>query len=153
MSLSERLDSFQRRRTWSGYPLAVLYKFFDDTGGHLTALITYYAFLSLFPLLLLASTLLSVIVQGDADTQHRLLSSALAQFPVIGEQLSSPERLSGGVSGAVVGVLGALYGGLGARTPSRPVVAPCCCSSRSGRRWSSRRRCRQSEVGSATSGA
>jgi uncharacterized BrkB/YihY/UPF0761 family membrane protein len=37
----------------------------------------------------------------------------LSQFPVIGSQLHQPEGLSGGTVAVVVGVLGALYGGLG----------------------------------------
>ena len=47
------LDRFQRRHRWAGLPLAVLWKFLDDEGTYLAALITYYGFLSLFPLLLL----------------------------------------------------------------------------------------------------
>ena len=113
MSVTDRLDHYQRRHPWAGYPIAVLYKLFDDGGGHLAALITYYAFLSLFPLLLLASTILSVVLRGDPQTQQAVLRSALSQFPVIGEQLKQPEHLSGGVAGVVVGVLGAVYGGLG----------------------------------------
>jgi membrane protein len=113
MSLTDRVDAYQRRHARAGYPIAVLYKFFDDTGGHLAALITYYAFLSLLPLLLLASTLLAVVLQGDAGAQHAVLTSALRQFPVIGDQLKQPQQLSGGTLGVVVGSLGALYGGLG----------------------------------------
>ncbi len=41
-----------------GFPLAVLSKFVDDQGGYLAALLTYYGFLSLFPLLLLLVTVL-----------------------------------------------------------------------------------------------
>ena len=53
MSLVDRFDAFQRRHPVIGFPLGVIYKFFDDSGGYLAALITYYAFVSLFPLLLL----------------------------------------------------------------------------------------------------
>lgn len=113
MSLTDRVDAFQQRRAWAGYPLAVLYKFFDDGGGHLAALITYYSFLSLFPLLLLASTLLGVVLQGHPHLQQEVLSSALAQFPVIGKQLATPQQLNGGTAAVVIGALGALYGGLG----------------------------------------
>ena len=113
MSITERLDAYQRRHARVGYPIAVLYKFFDDTGGHLAALITYYGFLSLFPLLLLASTVLSVVLSGNPHAQQALLSSALQQFPVIGPQLARPERLSGGALGVLIGSVGALYGGLG----------------------------------------
>ena len=113
MGVTERLDTYQRRHPRASFPLAVLYKYVDDGGGHLAALLTYYAFLSLFPLLLLASTILSVVLSGDPSAQHAVLRSALSQFPVIGPQLSQPQRLSGGTVGVVVGLLGAVYGGLG----------------------------------------
>ena len=51
-------DAFQQRHRWVGMPLAVVYKYADDQGGFLAALITYYAFLSLFPALLLGFLLL-----------------------------------------------------------------------------------------------
>ena len=94
-------------------PLAVLYKYLDDQGGYLAALMTYYAFASLFPLLLILATVLGIVLNGDAGEQNRLLHSALAEFPVIGGQLQAPKGLSGGAAGLTVGVLGALYGGLG----------------------------------------
>jgi YihY family inner membrane protein len=113
MGVADRLDRFQRARPWTGFPLAVLYKFFDDNGSYLAALIAYYAFVSLFPLLLLASTVLGYVLAGDAELQHRILTSALSQFPVVGGQLQEPSRIGGGVVGLVVGVLGALYGAMG----------------------------------------
>lgn len=93
--------------------MGVLYKYFDDSGGYLAALITYYAFVSLFPLLLLMSTVLGYVLAGDPELQHRVLHSALSQFPVVGNQLGDPKRIGGGPIGLVIGVLGSLYGGLG----------------------------------------
>ena len=113
MSVTTWVDRFQRRHRAAGYPIAVLYKYFDDTGGHLAALITYYGFLSLFPLLLLAATVLGIVLSGDPQAQHAVLDSALSQFPVIGQQLQQPARLGGGTAGLLIGGLGALYGGLG----------------------------------------
>lgn len=113
MGLADRIDALQDRHPWLSFPTAVVYKFVDDQGGYLAALITYYAVVSTFPLLLLASTALSWVLVGDPDLQQRVLDSALSQFPVIGDQLSQPTHLSGGVAGVLIGVLGALYGGLG----------------------------------------
>jgi YihY family inner membrane protein len=113
MSIVERVDGFQRRHPRVGFPLAVLYKYVDDGGGYLAALIAYYAFLSLFPLLLLSATVLGIVLSGDPALQQRVLSSALSQFPVVGDQLGQPKRLSGGGVGLVVGVLGSLYGAMG----------------------------------------
>jgi len=71
MSMTERLDRMQRRHPVLGFPLAVLYKFVDDQGSYLAALITYYGFLSLFPLLLLTSVL-GFVLSGDAHLQQRV---------------------------------------------------------------------------------
>ncbi len=112
-SMTERLDGFQQKHTWAGFPLGLVYKFVDDQGGYLAALITYYGFLSLFPLLLLLTSVLGIVLRNDAHLQHQILSSALAQFPVIGTQLGDPRGLGGGVKAIVIGSLAALYGGLG----------------------------------------
>jgi YihY family inner membrane protein len=108
-----RVDRFQREHAWTGFPLAVLYKFFDDQGNYLAALIAYYAFVSMFPLLLLAATILGYVLSGNPSLQQHILTSALSQFPVVGDQLQEPSRIGGGATGLVIGILGALYGGLG----------------------------------------
>ena len=108
-----RLDALQRRNRGVGFVLAVVYKFVDDQGGYLAALIAYYAFISLFPLLLLLTTGLGVVLADHPSLQQRLVDSALGEFPIIGDQLGQPRRLSGGVAGVVIGVVGALYGGSG----------------------------------------
>jgi membrane protein len=113
VTIAERPDRFQRKHPWAGLPLAVVYKYFDDFGTYLAAILTYYGFVSLFPLLLLLSTVLSFILSGDQRLQHELLTSALHQFPVIGQELGEPGHLSGGLAGLLVGILGCLYGGLG----------------------------------------
>jgi inner membrane protein YhjD len=113
VGLTGRLDRYQRRHRGAGFPIAVVYKFADDDAHFLAALITYYGFLALFPVLLLASTVLGLVLRGDPELQQRLLESALAELPVIGAQLETPERLGGGVLGLVVGSAVALYGGLG----------------------------------------
>ena len=113
MGVAERLDAVQRRHPAAGFPLAVLYKYVDDQGGYLAALIAYYAFVSLFPLLLLLSTVLGLVLVGHPALQDQVLHSALSQFPVIGDQIGEPRRLGGGVGGLVIGGVGALYGGLG----------------------------------------
>ncbi|WP_040337189.1 YihY/virulence factor BrkB family protein [Candidatus Blastococcus massiliensis] len=113
MALVDRLDRLQRRHPAAGFPIAVVYKYVDDSGPFLAALITYYAFVSLFPLLLLATTILGTVLAGNPELQERLIDSALSQLPVVGDQLGEPQGLGGGTLGVVVGVLGALYGALG----------------------------------------
>jgi YihY family inner membrane protein len=107
------VDRTQRRYRVLGFPLAVIYKFFDDQGNYLAAALTYYAFVAIFPLLLLASSIFGFILQGNPDLQDAALNSALSTFPIIGEQLGRPEGLRGSTSAVVVGTLAALYGALG----------------------------------------
>jgi membrane protein len=113
MSAVERLDAFQQRHRWAGFPVAVVYKYADDQGAYLAALITYYGFLSVFPLLLLASSLLGFVLQGDDELRLRILDSALSQFPVIGEQLADPAGLRGSGVALVIAFAGSVYGALG----------------------------------------
>lgn len=113
LALTERLDRFQRSHPAAAFPLAVVYKYVDDYGGYLAALIAYYAFVSLFPLLLLLSTVLGFVLAGHSDLQAQVIASALHEFPVVGDQLSQPQRMGGGAVGLVVGILGSVYGGLG----------------------------------------
>jgi membrane protein len=109
-----RLDDFQRRHDWLGLPLAVIYKYNDDQGSYLAALITYYGFVSLFPLLLLAVSVLGFVLHGNPGLQHTILRSAVSNFPIIGKQLRTNVRGYGGSgAGLAVGVLGSVYGGLG----------------------------------------
>ncbi len=114
MSVTARLDRFQRSHPVAAFPLAVVYKFFEDSGFYLAAIITYYAFLALFPLLLLGTTILGLLLKDNVELQQEVLSSAAGQIPIIGQQLlADPQRIGGGVSGLVAGSIVALYGGLG----------------------------------------
>jgi membrane protein len=112
-ALVDRVDAYQRGHRWVGMPLGVVYKFFDDQGGYLAAVMTYYAFLAIFPILLIASSVLGFVLQGHPQLQQDILSSALAQFPIVGDQLGRPEGLQGSTSAVVVGALAALYGVIG----------------------------------------
>ena len=114
MGLTERVDRFQRRHSAVGYPLAVVYKFFDDQGPYLTAMITYYGFLSLFPLLLLLTSVLGFLLHNDPSLQDRVLDSAVSRVPVLGQQLiDNVHSLQGSTVAVVIGLLVGLYGSLG----------------------------------------
>ena len=87
--LLRRIDAVQRRKPWLAFPIAVFKKFGDDQAGNLAALLAYYAFLSIFPLLLVLVTVLGMVLHGNEALQNKVVGSALAQFPVIGPQLQS----------------------------------------------------------------
>jgi YihY family inner membrane protein len=109
----DRLDRLQRTHAWLGMPIGVIYKLFDDRGPYLAAVITYYAFLSLFPLLLLSFSVLGFVLQGNPELRRDLEQTALEKLPGIGGQLKIATFQGSGVA-LVVGIIGTLYGALGA---------------------------------------
>ncbi|MBV8943549.1 MAG: YihY/virulence factor BrkB family protein [Solirubrobacterales bacterium] len=105
-------DRTQQLHPWLAIPLAVVKKFTDDGAGGLAALIAYYSFFSLFPLLLVFVTILGYVFHGDKSVEKTIEDSVVAHFPVIGSSIRS-HQLSGSVAAVVVGGVIALWAGLG----------------------------------------
>jgi YihY family inner membrane protein len=112
--LLNAVDRFQQRHAVVGFPVAVWKKFGDDQAGNLAALIAYYAFVSIFPLLLVLVTVLGLVLSGNPKLQQDVLNSALTEFPVIGQQLRDNIHSFGrsGI-GLAVGIVGVLLGARG----------------------------------------
>ena len=118
------LDAFQQRHRPTAFAFAVLKKFGDDRGGSLAALLTYYGFLALFPLLLLLVTGLGFVLGHDADLERRIVDSALSEFPIIGTELRrSVNALEGSGLALVVGVIGLVWGSLGVSQAAQYAMA------------------------------
>jgi membrane protein len=108
------LDGYQRKRPWVSFPYAVIKKFSDDRASSLAALVAYYSFFGLFPLLLVFVTILGFVFRSNYSARETLVKSALNQFPVIGAQIGNNVRgLSGSTIALIIGIVGALWGGLG----------------------------------------
>jgi membrane protein len=108
----QRFNRYQQRHRGWAIPMAVIRKFSNDQAGNLAALMAYYAFFSIFPLLLVFTTILGFVLQGNAHLYDKITTSVLAQFPVIGSQLHS-HALSGKATALVLGLLTSLWAGLG----------------------------------------
>ena len=72
-------DRLQRGHGVLGFPYAVVKKYGDDEGGRQAALITYYGFLSIFPLLLLGVAILSRVLADHPDLRQRLIAEIVPQ--------------------------------------------------------------------------
>jgi uncharacterized BrkB/YihY/UPF0761 family membrane protein len=105
-----RFDHYQQKHKGWAVPMAVIRKFGNDQAGHLAALIAYYAFFSIFPLLLVFTTILGFVLQHNDSLYDSVQTSVLGNFP--GLQLGT-HPLSGSVTALVIGLLGSLWGGLG----------------------------------------
>jgi len=112
--LLDAADRVQRRRPLLAFLVAVLKKFGDDRAGQLAALIAYYAFVAIFPLLLVLDTVLTVVVRNDEALRNKLLSSALSAYPLIGDQIRhSVHPLHSTGLALAVGLIAALFGARG----------------------------------------
>jgi membrane protein len=111
-----RADDVQRAHPALAFPFAVVKKFGDDRASQLAALIAYYGFFSLFPLLLVFVTIAAFVLDGNPGLQKRLIDSVLEQFPVVGAEIGaviekSVRQLSGSPLALTVGLVGALWTG------------------------------------------
>jgi membrane protein len=116
MSLSDRLNALDRRQQQTRgvrFVAAVYKKFTDDQAGQLAALISYYAFVSIFPLLLVFVTVLGFVLEGHPDDREKIVHGTLGQFPILSEQLGKLHGLNGSALALTIGVVGALLAGMG----------------------------------------
>jgi len=109
------IDRYQRAHGWLGFPLAVTKRYGDSGAGGLAATIAYYGFFSVFPLLMVLTSVAGMVLRDRPDLQTSLLDSALAQFPVVGTEI---RRNVGSIDGSglalVIGLALAVWAGLGA---------------------------------------
>lgn len=105
-------DEFQQRRPALALPLGIVKKFSEDEGGSMVSLIAYRAFFSLFPLLLLLTTILGYVLAGNEELRQEVVNGTLSQFPIIGNQLKGGELRGSGIALAV-GIVGSVLAGIG----------------------------------------
>lgn len=108
------VDAFQRRHPAAGFPYAVFKKYSDDEAGHQAALLAYYGFLALFPLLLVLATILKLVLRGEGELQRKILRAATDYFPVIGADLTRNVHSLGTTGVALAaGIMLTLFGARG----------------------------------------
>ncbi|HEX4790000.1 MAG TPA: YihY/virulence factor BrkB family protein [Actinospica sp.] len=116
-TLIARLDAAQRRMRPTAFVVAVLRKSSEDQAGYLAVLLSFYAFLAVFPLLLVLATVLGIVLRDHPGVQQDVIHSALTDFPVIGTQLrANVHSLNGSVFGLTVGLIGTVWGARGLST-------------------------------------
>jgi membrane protein len=108
------LDDYQRRTPWLGFPLAVVRKFLDDEAGDLAAVISYFALFSLFPLFLVATTILGFVLDHQPRLRTDVINRALAEIPIIGPKAlaGTVHPLQGSIPALALGLVTALWSGM-----------------------------------------
>jgi membrane protein len=105
-------DRVQRRHGVLGFPYAVIKKYGDDEGGREAALMTYYGFLSIFPLLLLGVAVLSRVLTDNPELRQRLITATVpaALRSTVENSLAA---LPTSTVPFIIGLIGLLFSGTG----------------------------------------
>jgi membrane protein len=104
-------DKLQARSPLTAVPVAVWKKFQDDQAGYLAALVCYFGFVAVFPLLLIFVTVLDMTLRSDPTLHRDLLNSALMQYPVVGSEIdSSLGSIDGSGLPLIIGIVVLLLG-------------------------------------------
>jgi membrane protein len=107
----QKIDAYQQKHLVFGFPYAVLKKYGADNGGYLSALVTYYGILSLFPLLLVFTALSQLLLKNNTELRNKIATSITHYFPIIGGQLQSGIHSTGKTGIAlIVSLVITLYG-------------------------------------------
>lgn len=111
---SNKIDRWQQKHKITAFPYAVIKKYGDDKAGYQAALLTYYGFLSLFPLLMVLTTITENFGGHNPEIEKAILDGAVSYFPVMGDELANNiNSLNGNNFALLVGILFTLYGARG----------------------------------------
>jgi membrane protein len=107
-----RLDRFQREHGAVGFPYAVITKYLDDDGPRHAALITYYGFLSIFPLLLLGVAIVSRVLATNPELRHSVITAIVP--PALQSTVdAAASALPTSPVAFVIGVIGLIWSATG----------------------------------------
>ncbi|HEX9316336.1 MAG TPA: YihY/virulence factor BrkB family protein [Actinomycetota bacterium] len=107
-----RIDAVQKANSFLGFVIGVVKKFGDDQAGYLAALVAYYAFFSIFPLLLVFATVLGFVLQNNHRLQDSIIKTVQNNFPVLGQSFQIGHLRGSGI-GLIIGLVFALLAGIG----------------------------------------
>jgi YihY family inner membrane protein len=112
--LKDRLDLLQQRIPPVAFAVSVWLRYREDRNYEYAALLSYYGFFSLFPLLLVLVTILGWLLRDNQELLNRILDTAFSQIPVIGSELArDATALEGDGITLVIAILVTLWAGLG----------------------------------------
>jgi YihY family inner membrane protein len=110
-----RLDTTQQRFTPTAFVFGVVKKYGDDNGGALASNLAYSAFVSIFPLLLILTTILGLVASLNPSVRTDVLDAVAGQVPLIGHQLTGNvhQLRRSSIIGLIVGFAGLVWGATG----------------------------------------
>ena len=111
----EGVDHWQRRHPVVGFPFAVVERYGEDHGGWLGAIVTYYGFVALAPLLVVVMTIVATVFADEPLRREQVLDAVEDVLPFVGPDMQqSLAPIVGNQLAVITGVLLALWGGINA---------------------------------------
>src|SRR5690348_2766216 len=109
------LDAGQQRFTPTAFVFGVIKKYGDDNGGVLASNLAYSAFVSIFPLLLILTTVLGLVAAVNPTVRTQVLDAVAGQIPLIGKTLTGnvQELKRSSIIGLIIGFIGLIWGATG----------------------------------------
>jgi YihY family inner membrane protein len=109
------VDGWQQRHTPTAFVFGVIKKYGDDNAGQMASSLAYTAFVSMFPLLLVLTTVLGLIAADHQGLRDTVIHAVAGQFPVVSNQLQHNvhELRRASYIGLGIGLLAALWGSSG----------------------------------------
>ncbi|MDA2805433.1 YihY/virulence factor BrkB family protein [Nocardiopsis sp. LSu2-4] len=104
----------RRRHPWFDHIVRAAERYSDQDGSRLAASVTYFAFLSFFPLIALAFAVVGYVAEFSPDARDYLDTAVNDLLPGLAAELPIDEIAQARTGASVVGLLGLLYAGLGA---------------------------------------
>src|ERR1035438_5791866 len=106
-----KVNRTQQKLPITSFIVAVIKKYGDDKAGQQAALLTYYSFLSLFPLLLTLTTITDVLIGSNSGLKTTILHGLTDYFPLLGSQLTEHvHKLHASGIALATGLIFTLYG-------------------------------------------
>jgi membrane protein len=88
-TITDKLDTFQQSHKVLAFPIAVVKRYGEDEAGRQAALVTYYGFLAIFPLLMIFITVLGIIGSSNPELEARITRNVFQLFPALGTDLQN----------------------------------------------------------------
>jgi YihY family inner membrane protein len=110
-----KLDVTQQRYRPTAFAFGVVKKYGDDNGGVLASNLAYSAFVSIFPLLLILTTILGLVASVSPSVRTQVLNAVAGQVPLIGKTLTGNvhQLQRSSIIGLVVGFVVLIWGASG----------------------------------------
>ena len=113
-TVQDRFDLWQQRVPALAFPISVWLRYREDRCYEYAALLSYYGFFSLFPLLTVGVTIVGFVLNSRSELRSELLETIFGRFPVVGEELSRQiDALEGNGLVLIIAIGFTLWAGIG----------------------------------------